>query len=370
MATKVLVVDDEERLRQLEVRMLQGERYSCTTAASSAEARQCLLRQRFDLALVDVNMPGESGLSLAKFIRDEFPATATLIVTGLDDLKVAKQALEAGTYGYLVKPFEKNDLLIQVRAALIRRMREKADRDHRTQVEQTLEERTVSMLELSSFLGDAYTDVEEMILRLAIAGECRDDETGRHVERMSRYCGLLAQRAGEDAEHAKLIRLASTTHDLGKVGIPDHVLHKAGPLTQDERKIMQRHVEIGYRILQGSRAVLLQTAATIALTHHEKYDGSGYPRGLAGEAIPLAGRIAAIADVFDALTSDRVYRPAFSLDQALDIMRAGSATHFDPKLLELFLASLDDVRSIQSQFPSEQRSQRTAPLTGESLAAP
>lgn len=177
----------------------------------------------------------------------------------------------------------------------------------------------------------------ETIRRLADAAEFRDAETGRHTERMSRYCELLAHRLGLDEERCALIRAASPLHDIGKIAVPDDVLLKPGPLTPDERASMRRHAEIGHRLLSGSSSELLAVAATIAWTHHERYDGSGYPRGLVGEAIPLEGRIAAVADVFDALTTDRVYRAALSVSATLELMQDGRGTQFDPFVLDLFI---------------------------------
>ncbi|MQB02461.1 MAG: HD domain-containing protein, partial [Actinobacteria bacterium] len=169
-----------------------------------------------------------------------------------------------------------------------------------------------------------------------MAAELRDTETGAHIERMSRYCALLAKTIGTDKRRAELIRLASQMHDVGKIGIPDSILLKPGALTPTERTVMQAHTDIGHRILAGSRSELLQLAATIALTHHERIDGGGYPRNLSGDEIPLEGRIAAIADVFDALTSTRVYRGAILIKEALGIMTKGRATQFDAELLDAF----------------------------------
>jgi PAS domain S-box-containing protein len=193
-------------------------------------------------------------------------------------------------------------------------------------------------------LGQAKADLEasraETIRRLTRAVEHRDDETGAHVERMSRYCGLIARELGLSPALCDVIATASPMHDVGKIAVPDAILYKPGPLTDDERATMQLHAEEGYRILAGSGAELLEMAATIALSHHERVDGTGYPRGLRGDAIPLAGRIAAVADVFDALTSDRPYRAALSLDETLAIMRDGRGTHFDPEIFDAFLRVL------------------------------
>lgn len=188
---------------------------------------------------------------------------------------------------------------------------------------------------------------EETIMRLSIAVESRDSETGSHIERMGRYCALLADRLGWPDERVVLLRMASPLHDVGKIAIPDAILLKPGALTADERTGMERHAEIGHRILAGSESPLLDLAARIALTHHERWDGCGYPNGLAGEDIPIEGRIAAIADVFDALTSDRVYRPAMEISVALKILVDGRGTHFDSNILDVFFGAIDEVIAIR-----------------------
>ena len=187
---------------------------------------------------------------------------------------------------------------------------------------------------------------EQTVERLARAVSLRDGDTGEHTQRMSGFCGIVARRLGLPPERCELLRVASAMHDIGKVATPDAILFKNGPLTDAERVEIQRHAEIGHMILSGSGSELLELAATIALNHHERWDGAGYPRGLKGEAIPIEGRIAAIADVFDALTSDRPYRPAMSLGEALGILRGGRGTHFDPAVLDAFLASVDEITAV------------------------
>ena len=191
---------------------------------------------------------------------------------------------------------------------------------------------------------------EAVVERLSIAAEFRDDETARHVQRMSRYTALLATRAGASPERAEQVRIAAVMHDVGKIGIPDSILLKPGKLTPEERRIMEQHSEIGYRILSGSRSELLTLAAQIAWTHHERVDGNGYPRRLAGDDIPPEGRMAAIADVFDALTSNKVYKKASPLPQAIEIMREGRGSHFDADLLDLFLDAMDEVVRIKERY--------------------
>jgi putative two-component system response regulator len=227
-------------------------------------------------------------------------------------------------------------------------------RRHNERLEQQVLERTAELRHAIARLQLAETDLrlaqEETIHRLSLAAEYRDDETSRHIERMSRYCAILAARTGYDERQSELLRIASKMHDIGKLAIPDAILLKPGKLTTEEFEVMRGHPEIGHQILQGSKSELASTGATVAWTHHEKIDGTGYPRGLRGDAIPLAGRIAAIADVYDALTTDRVYRKAFPLADALSIMRQGRGTHFDADLLDVFLDSLDSVLAAKDQF--------------------
>ena len=216
----------------------------------------------------------------------------------------------------------------------------------------------------------------ETIRRLAFAAEFRSAGTGRHTEGMSRYCELLARRLELDEDHCELIRLASALHDVGKIAIPDRILLKPASLTDTERRVMERHAEIGHRLLADSSSELLDVAAKIALTHHERYDGGGYPQGLVGEAIPLEGRIAGVADVFDAITSSRVYRPALSHHEALEVMRAGRGTQFDPLVLDLFLDALGDAEAHDEtaaaparERPVLPRSAPGRPLSVDVLAA-
>lgn len=348
-SARILIVDDDDQIRLILKRMLERRGYECVLATNAGEARRCLETDEagFTLMLCDVNMPGESGLELIQHVLAEHPGTAALMVTGLDDPQLADVALEYGAYGYMTKPFKASELLINVANALRRRALELENRAHRDRLEHTVLERTAALRDAVARLEESERDLrlyqEETVSRLSSAAELRDAETGRHIERMSRTCFLLAGRLGLDPELAELIRAASPMHDIGKIAIPDSILLKPGPLTADERKVMERHTEIGYQILAGSEARLLQLAATLAWTHHEYWDGSGYPRGLQGDEIPLEGRIAAVADVFDALLTDRPYRSACSIDEAVAMMRAKRGRQFDPEILDVFLDALPQV---------------------------
>ena len=347
----ILIVDDEEPIRRLLARLLGEHGYECTTATGAAEARALLAAEPFALVLSDVDMPGESGLDLIAHVLTSYPDSAVVMVTGLDDRRYAELALQHGAYGYVLKPFKPNELVINVVNALRRRRLEIENRGHREQLEGTVLERTSALRDTISRLETSEGELrrlrEETIRRLSWAAEFRNHETGEHIVRMSLYCSLIARLAGLGAGQAELVRIASPMHDVGKIGIPDRILLKAGPLTPGQRDVMETHTEIGCRILAGSQTALLDLAATMALTHHERVDGTGYPHGLAGEAIPLEGRIVAIADVFDALTSDRVYRPAFQPDEALAMMLAERGAQFDAALLDGFEGSFDEVLAIR-----------------------
>ncbi|MBD0315539.1 MAG: response regulator [Nitrospiraceae bacterium] len=350
----ILIVDDEEPIRRLLGYLLQSHGYTVALAADAREARQRLDDAPYALMLCDVNMPGESGMDLVRSMLGEHPHTAAIMVTGLDSSVLANAALDMGAFGYIIKPFESNEVLIDVANALRRRRLEMENRLHREHLEDIVRTRTMALQQALDWLERSEKELrlsrEETIQRLAIAAEFRDSSTAQHIHRMSHYCELLARKAGLSQERCDLIRTASPMHDIGKIGTPDHVLLKPGKFTHDEFSVIARHAEIGYRILSGSDAELLKVAAVIAYTHHERFDGTGYPRGLKGEAIPIEGRIASIADAFDALTTKRVYKPAFELNHAVELMLKHRGQHFDPDLLDIFLASMDDVSRIHDRY--------------------
>ena len=334
----ILAVDDEQAILRLIAILLEDAGYTCSTAENVPAARALLARETFSLALCDMTMPGETGLDLVRSIAAEHSETAVLMVTAIDDPEIARAAMEFGASGYVVKPFTPNVLLIAVRNALHRRRLELENRRHRERLADIVLERTAELQEAVARLEDSEQALrrsrEETIRRLALAVAQRDGETGAHIERMSSMCAALAQGLGLAPERCELIRIASPLHDVGKIGIPDRILLTADRLTEDDWHVVRRHPEIGHELLSGSGEEMLEMAATIALTHHERLDGSGYPRKLRGRDIPIEGRIAAVADVFDALTSGRVYQRAYSIDEALEILEEGRGTLFDPEVLD------------------------------------
>ena len=351
---ELLIVDDDEALRRWEERVVRDQGYSCEGAPDADAGREHLREGSYQLALLDVNMPGESGMELLSHIRRDHPDVAVLMVTGEDSTRLAMSAIELGAYGYLVKPVGQGELLINVANALYRRRREAENQRLVAQLEGAVQERneelevTLQDLELSE--TKVWVSQAETIFRLARLVEYRDEETGHHLHRMSSYCELLARQAGLPEQRCELVRLASQLHDVGKVAIPDSILLKRGKLTPEEFEVIKGHAETGFQMLSGAAAEVVQLGALIARTHHERWEGSGYPRGLAGEGIPPEGRIAAIADVFDVLTSDRVYRPAFPVKSAIEMMREERGRHFDPELLDAFLEALPEVEAIRHAY--------------------
>ena len=347
-AHRILIVDDEQDLRIIFKRFLEVDGYSCETVGTGEEALALLEDNVFSVVITDINMPGMSGIDLLREIRNKYPEVAVLVISAVDDRKVAVKALELGAFAYMIKPVSRNELAINVINGLRHRFLEIEHRRQNERLEELVEQRTRRLLEAKQELAVAS---EETVLRLAKAAEFRDDETAQHTLRMSHYCRLIAEKLEFDRERCELNRLASQLHDVGKIGIPDAILLKPGKLTTQEFSLMKEHALFGFRILSDSKATLLQTGAIIARSHHERYDGNGYPDGISGEEIAIEARIAAVADVFDALTSKRVYKDPMPIEQAVGILQEDSGKHFDPQLVDIFLDNMDSVLAIRKRFP-------------------
>jgi putative two-component system response regulator len=350
----ILVVDDDSQVRHTLVRILQMHDHECIDAPSVDDARDALADPACELVLCDMMMPGESGYDLLREVRAQRPELPVVMVSGVADLGLAKLALELGALGYVTKPFQPSQVLVEVAGALRRAELEQENASYRMHLEELVEERTADLRAALEKVARSErllrSSSDELVQALSQAIEGRDIETGQHIARMSRYTTLLARATGFDDDECEQIRLASPMHDVGKIGIADGILFKPGVLTDAEYGVIQQHANLGYDILAKSELPLLRLAATIARTHHERWDGGGYPFGLAGEEIPIEGRMTAVADVFDALVSRRVYKPAMPLEQALDIMRKGRGTQFDPELLDAFLDQLEAIEVIRSEY--------------------
>lgn len=364
---KVLFVDDDDRIRAGLRRRLRDHRSEWDMAffCAAEEVLTELASRGGDLVVTDVNMPGIDGFELLARMRAE-PSTQDIpvvILTGHGDSAMKRRALELGATDLLNKPIEQEDLLARVRNAL--RIKDYQDRLKRQNavLDSRVKERTRELEKTR----------HQIVWRLAKAGEFRDEDTGNHVVRVGRYCHALAREAGLEPGHAELLALTSPLHDIGKIGVPDAVLRKPGKLDADEWRIMQRHSNIGADILiepPGGLATLgarlsgdstpassgnpiLWTASSIARHHHEKWNGAGYPDGLAGEAIPIEARITSIADVYDALRSKRPYKPAFSEERALTIMAEEAGKQFDPQIYAAFVRIADRFSEIHAELADD-----------------
>ena len=341
VAPRVLVVDNESYARRTVCRWLTRAGFQCGEAASAGEAMARLQDQEAHLLTLDITVPDRSGLEVLSQIKQRWPDTEILVLTALEETATAVEAMTLGAYGYLLKPIESGELLFQAGKALERRDLI-VERRHYTA---TLEAKVREQMQA---IRRAH---EETILRLLSASRYRDEETGAHVKRTGLYCELFAEVLGWPSEQVQNIRLAAPMHDLGKIGIPDAILQKPSNLTPEEFVVMKTHTIIGARMLEGSESAILQMAHEIAMAHHERWDGSGYPRGLAGLAIPESARILAIVDVYDALTHRRVYHEAVAEEAAMRIMEQGCGKHFDPFLFGVFRALLPEIRRIAQQNP-------------------
>jgi len=342
----VIIVDDNQvNLTLLKVMCRQLPDAQSLEFLNPLEALDWCGSHEPDLVVVDFQMPQMDGITFIKALR-QMPGreqTPILMITANHELAVRYEALQIGANDFLTKPVDRMEFVARSRNMLALRTGQKALQDRAQWLAVEVERATATILERE----------RDTIFRLSRAAEYRDPETGAHVMRMAHYSRLIAARLGQPQEQQDLLLQAAPMHDIGKVGTPDHILLKPGRLTPEEMRVMRQHASIGYEILRDSTSPFLQLAATVALTHHEKFDGTGYPRGLAGEDIPLAGRIVAVADVFDALTSVRPYKPAWPLERALDFLRAQRASHFDPACVDAFLTDLPELTAIGQRFQDD-----------------
>jgi len=351
-SASILIVDDEPANVLLLQRFLENDNYMNVHAETDPRNVAALHKSNhYDLILLDINMPHLSGIEVLQQLvdveqqRDSLPNV--LILTAQTDNETRLRALQAGARDFVNKPFNHIEVLQRINNLLEVSLLHKEAKQQNIILEEKVRKRTMQ-LEVKN--QELSTTRLEIIRRLGRAVEYRDNETGFHILRMSNYCKLLAEKIGMSDDKVELLLNASPMHDIGKIGISDKILLKPGKLDEMEWLDMQKHVLIGVEILSGHQSELMEMAKTVALTHHEKWDGSGYPYGLAGESIPLVGRIVALADVFDALTSERPYKQPWSLDEAVFEIESLSGTHFDPELVELFKENLSEFLEIKDQY--------------------
>jgi putative two-component system response regulator len=350
---KILIVDDEEAVRCLFKETLVHLGYQALVAADGREALEILAEESPDVVLTDVKMPRMDGFELCHYLksREETRGIPVVVVTGLTELGDRIRALEVGADDFLSKPVHQTELEARVRSLV----KVKAYHDHMLNYQQELENEVAKKTrELHQAFEDTKRAYLEAIFRLTRAAEYKDEDTGAHIQRMSHYAAAIARRMGLGEEVMENIIYAVPMHDVGKIGIPDRILTKPGELEPDEWEIMKQHTTIGARILEGSTIEFIKLAEVIALTHHEKWDGSGYPHGLSGTSIPLASRITAIADVFDAVTSNRPYRAPFQVERALHIIREGRRSHFDPEVVDVFFAVKGEMLAIKEEYKDQE----------------
>jgi putative two-component system response regulator len=340
----ILVVDDEAANVKLLRLTLQAAGY--TNILSTQDPRvvtALILNNPVDLILLDLKMPHLDGFEVMERLQQlGIDLPPVLVLTAYQARQMRMRALKSGARDFLTKPFDLEELEARVRNLLELRLYHRSLQDQNTLLEERVRERTRKLTETRL----------EIVRRLARAAEFRDLATGQHIERMSRICSLLGRTAGMSEAESDLLLYASPMHDIGKIGIPDHILKKKGVLTPEEREVMQHHTSIGAAILENSDSEIIEMARVIVLTHHERWDGTGYPQGLKGDQIPLVGRISALADVFDALTSARPYKKPWSSEEAMAWIQAKSGVHFDLELVGHLSARLPDVLAIRDRFSS------------------
>ncbi len=339
----LLIVDDEPSNLKLLEKMLRSHGYENLTLIQDPREVQASCENNMpDLILLDLNMPYLDGFAVMELLQKEFAdlLPPILVLTAQQGFEHRLRALNSGARDYLTKPFDRAEMLARVRNLIEAHLFHKFMRNQNDVLDEMVRARTRELRDTRL----------QIVRRLGRAAEFRDNETGNHILRMSHSAVLIARALGWDEESCELLLHASPMHDVGKIGIPDHILLKPGKLDPDEWIKMQLHTTIGAHILDGDNSPLLTLAREIAISHHEKWDGSGYPYGLKGEAIPISGRIVALADVFDALTSERPYKKAWSLEASLDYIQNNSGQHFDPKLVTYFVQLLPQILAIRTRF--------------------
>ena len=343
--TRILIVDDDPAVQRMMRRILSRSGYDVCMAHNGDDALQKIDEITPDLILLDLSMPGPDGFEVASQLKNQIETQdiPIILVTGLSSVKNHVKAMDLGVDDFLSKTADPEEILARVRSHLkIKKLNDQL-KEHRDSLEKTVALRTIQLKDASL----------EIIWRLTAASEYRDNETGAHIKRMSHYTACIARSMGLPPKIIETLLYGAPMHDIGKIGIPDSILRKPGKLSPQEWEIMRQHPTIGANILHGSKIAFVRMGATIALTHHEKWEGGGYPQGLKGRQIPLAGRIAALADVFDALTSQRPYKEPFSIDKANHIIRQERGHQFDPQVVDVFFSVQDEIRRIKDEYQDE-----------------
>ena len=333
MIATILTVDDEEMIRDLMVTALSREGYCCFQAGSAEEARSVLQNNKIDLAILDIMMPGISGVDFLKELKVLSPETVVLMVTAICDTETAMKCIHLGAYDYILKPFDIDRVLLTIRNSLEKQRLLAENREYQANLEKKVEEQTSQIRTAMEDLNLAYNHTLTALVR---ALDAREKETGSHSERVMGYTMLLGETMGIPGKDLSIMARGALLHDIGKIGISDNILLKPARLDEGEWRDMMRHPQLGHDILSGIR--FLRGPAEMVLAHHERFDGSGYPRGLSRHDIPLGARIFSLVDTLDAMTSDRPYRMALPFDAVISEVKRCSGTQFDPEIVDIFLS--------------------------------
>jgi cyclic di-GMP phosphodiesterase len=352
---RILVIDDDDGIRKITQMLVEGLGHEVESARDGLEGLE-KLQLGIDLVLLDVVMPGLDGFDVCRRIRKDPRGkdVPVVMVTSLQTREHRLLAVEAGASDFIAKPVDETEL--RIRSASLLRMKDAQDelKLYQAHLEDICDVRTASLRkaleEMAVAQQLAYQAQLETVERLSILAEYKDKVTGNHIQRMSEYCAVVARGLRLPPAEVELILHASRMHDIGKVAVPDAILRKPASLDAAEWVVMRRHSAIGGAILDNSSSDILRAGQVIAMTHHERWDGTGYPHGIKGEDIPLWGRICAVCDVFDAVTSERPYKPKFPNEKAFKILRKGSGNHFDPRIVDVFFECLDDILVVQEKF--------------------
>lgn len=359
---RILICDDSITNVLILSKLMESEGYyHHTNLTDPTQVLPAMMENNFDLLLLDIEMPKMNGFEVMQRINESTVAqqlVPILVLTGKQGNDVRNKALQLGAQDFINKPFDQTEVMLRVKNLLRVRAAYLAQQNIAKEMERKVKERTSEL--------DNATDT--LINILARVGEMRDNDTGKHVIRVGKYARLLSEAYGLPTDICYLIEKAAPLHDIGKIGIPDHILLKNGKLTDAEWDKMREHAEMGADLLSDHNSLLIQLAASIALSHHEHWDGSGYPSQLKADSIPIEGRITAISDVFDALTSERPYKKAWSIEEAIEYIKNKTGTQFDPRLVELFIENISKIIAIREYYKDDEE-KLISQSTGTQLAA-